>query len=376
MKIIANAADLRSVLKRACEVVPSKGIIPEQSCVFIQSKDDAVTVSGQSETAGVTLSLSCDVLSEGEALVPSRMLLDYVSLAEGSVELSLDAKNVLTVKSGKKKSTVACLETDRFRPLTFEGSPVFSAKGADLAACIDRVSFAVSADETRAVLCGVHITVDCVGKATFVALDGLKVSLCEMKVAGANVPPEGLEITVPGAALKLITSLFSGAESVSLSLEKYRAMLYADGCSLSFPLIAKEYPQWQRIIPPNYGASMRVSARPLLDALSLTAIAASASAKNRQGLVRLDADGEASCIRFSVTNDVTEAGTDVDCDMTGQDMTIYFNVKFMQAVCSACAKDDGELRVDFSTPTGPCRVSPLRSDYSLTTFVVPVRQQP
>ena len=57
-------------------------------------------------------------------------------------------------------------------------------------------------------------------------------------------------------------------------------------------------------------------------------------------------------------------------------MTIYFNVNFMRAVCSACAKDDGELRVDFSTPTGPCRVSPLHSDYSLTTFVMPVRQQP
>jgi DNA polymerase-3 subunit beta len=239
MKFTINATDFRAALKAACEVAPSKGILPEYSCVFLQADEEGdLRIYARSESMEFTVAVPCDVQDAGEALIPSRMLLDYVSLAYGDVQISTDAKQKMTIKSGKKTSSIVGMSTDRFKAPAFSGEDILCASGADFAACLNRTSFCTSTDETRSMLCGVHLTIDSLGHIKFVGMDGYRISMCDMDKTDLIADlPDGKETTLPNAVLKLIPSLFSGEEKITFGLETYRASISGGGKTLIFPLM-------------------------------------------------------------------------------------------------------------------------------------------
>lgn len=376
MKFSINATDFRDVLKAACEVAPSKGIIPEYSCLFIQARQDALQIFARDESIDISIATSCDVQEEGEALVPSRMLLDYVSLADGSVTVSVDAKQRMTIKSGKKASSLACMDTSRFKPLAFDGNPVVAAPGSAFASCIARTAFACSADESRAVLCGVHLDISPGGSIHFLSCDGIKSARCDMDKTDFLADwsePRG--ITIPSAAIKLIQSQFGAADRVTLSLEPYRAAFSTPEKCLAFPLITKEYPDLSRIFPKTFAADIRLAARPFLEALRLVEIAASSapSNDNRWNLMRMQTDGENGCVHLSADTESTEASTAVDCDVRGQDMELFFNVRYVRDLATVCAKESDTLVFSLSGPLGIACMQPTDCPAAMSTFITPVR---
>lgn len=374
MRFTANAKDLKAALKTVCGVIPAKGIIPAQSCVFIQAKDGTLTLSGRGEDIFVEAVCSCRVEEDGEALAPSRMLMDYVSLADDEISIATDAKNAMTIRSGKKKSSLLCVESDQFKPVGFEGNLLFTASGADFADCLSRVSFAVSVDESRPQLCGVHLAVHPEeGKTVFVALDAFKISLCRMN-CGSFEGQHVTELTVPNAALRLISSMFGGFEKLTMHSNTTSAMISADGMRLVFPLIVKPYPEYTRVTNQNYKTSLRVDSAAMLDAVNIASIAANADMKTKK-CVQLDTDGENGLLRVSAVAAQTSASADVSAAQQGDDMSLFFNANYLKDVVSVCAKEGEDMELDFTTATGVCRIVPLSSALGLTTYILPVRQQ-
>ena len=374
MRFTANTKDLKAALKTVCGVVPAKGIIPAQSCVFIQAKDGGLTISGKGEDIFVEVACSCFVEEDGEALAPSRTLLDYVSLADEDVSIATGENNAMMIRSGKKKSSLLCAEADQFSPIKFNGNLLFSASGTDFADCLSRVSFAVSVDDTRPQLCGVHLAVRPEeGKTQFVALDGFKISLCAMKCGGFG-DRDVKELTIPNAALKLISSMFGGAETVELHSNTSSAMMCADGMRLVFPLIVKPYLEYTRVTNQNFKTFLRVDSAAMLDAVNMASVAANADMKTRK-CVQIDTDGESGMVRVSAVAAQTSASADVSAAQQGDDMSLFFNANYLKDVVSVCAKEGDDMELSFTTSVGVCRVAPLSSAMGLTTYVMPVRQQ-
>lgn len=379
LKFEINATDFRAALKSACEVAPSKGILPEQSCLYLCTEgEETLRIHARSDTGEISLSLAvpCFVHEKGAALIPSRMLLDYASMASGAVLVSTDAKQKATLKFGGKTSTIAGMEPDRFKSPDFSGEQVLAVSGEELAACLGRTSFCTGTDETRAMLCGVHLTIDVLGHTRFVGMNGYQVSMCDMQLAQMLADwSEPRELTVPNAVLRLISTQFGGESAVTLSLESYRASVSSPGKTLIFPLIAKEYVQYQRLIPESYSTELLANADDLLAALRLVEIASGAATGNdqRKNLICMRASGESHSVQFSADNDVSDAQTAVDCDMRGDDIAIYFNVKYIKDLVSACARESETVVIGFTGALSIACIRPQHSASGMTTYVVPVR---
>jgi len=377
MKFTINASDFRSALKDACDVAPSKGILPEQSCLYLIAGENALTIQARSDSAEISLTVPCDTQETGEALIPSRMLLDYVSLASGEVAVSTDKKLRMTIKSGKKTSTVAGLETHRFKALEFGGyTDILSVPGAEFAACINRTAFCTSADESRAQICGVHLSIDNMGRIRFVGMDGVKVSMCRMDETDLLADSaEGWELTIPNAALRLISGQFSDDEKVTLSMDRWHLCLSAGDKKMIVSLISKPYLDIDRVIPASYSSSVLVDGKAFTEALKLVEIAAGAAATNdaRWNIVRIQTDGQNRCVYLSADNESTEAATTVDMEQRGENLTIFFNVRFLRDLASACVRESDELEISFTSAVGIASIRPVNTSCGMVTYVVPVR---
>ena len=373
MKFTADTKDLKAALKAACEVVPARPLRQDYGCVFLHAEDELVDIYAKDQDMELSLSCPANVEECGEALVPAKLLADYVSLADSEVELTLKG-TTLTVKSGRKKSTVLCLDTDLFTPAKLDGTPLFTASGEDLAAWINRTSFCASYDESRRAICGVHMEIDPDGITRFVAMDGCRISCCDGRVEADESLVETAELTIPNAVVKQLVSLFGNIEKVSVSLEKYRASVKGGGRELIFPLITSQYVEYGRTIPAGYKTELKLNASELMDAFRLAEIAsntvASSVAKN---LVKLEADVQNGHLTVTTNTAVSQAVTAVPCDAWGEDMTIAFNVRYLRDLLAACSKECGEVELGFTTPLGVARMKPLESGANLATYIAPVR---
>lgn len=377
MKLTAESSSLRAVLKAATDVAPAKGIVPEYSCVYLCTQDDGIRVYAHSQDMELEQFCPALIEEEGEALVPARMLLDYVSLADEQVSLSTN-RNILTVKSGRKKSTVTCMEASRFSPLKLNAQPLFSMPGEQLAACMNRTSFCASTDETRRAICGVHVEIGTDGHVRFVGMDGFRVSICDSTafVESDTVPEKG--ITLPNAVLKTISSLFGNADNATVSLDSNRCVISSGSRQLIFPLLNGEYVEYGRVIPKTLATEMKLNADDFMEALRLVEVASAASENvQTKNLIRFDTDGENGCLKVSASTSSGSAETSVPCDLNGQDMTIFFNVRYVRDLLAVCARESGEVSFGFTTAFGVAELRPLDANASgLRTYVVPVRTQP
>lgn len=376
MKFSINATEFRAALKAACEVAPSKGILPEYSCVFLQADGDELTICAQDANIDIKLVVPCEVQEEGVALAPSRMLLDYVSLASGLVTISMDSSLRMTIKSGKKSSTIACMDASRFRKMSYAGDPILTMSGSDLATSISRTSFCTGTDETRQAICGVRFSAKSNGDIVFAAIDGFKFSRC--KISGAKVMDDSdapKDFTIPNSVLKLIMSLFGNEDAVTVSACEHRASINNGRKMLAFPLYVSKFPPYESLIKPSYRTEMRFDARLLLDALRLVEVAASAapSKDGRWNICRLKVDGENGCIVLSSDTETSSAESSVDCDVYGVDMEVAFNVRYLIDLASACAKESGTIGLSLYSDEDCACMKPLDCSAVMDTYIAPVR---
>lgn len=378
MKFVIHSINFRDALKSACEVVPNKAIVAEDSCIFLCAHDNTLKVSARDQNTDIELIVPCQVQEEGETLAPSRMLLDYISLANGSVAVSVDTKQRMTIKSGKKTSTLACMDTDRFKPMAYAGEPLLAMSGSVLATSIARTSFCTGTDESRQSICGVRLSVNLDGDIVFVGMDGFKISRCE--VGGARFMDNSdapHEFTIPNAVLKLITSLFGCEEMVTVNACVHRASICGGNKTLAFPLYVRQYPPYESLIPNSYQTETRIDSRSLLEALRLVEVAASSvpAKDGRWNICRVKVDGENGCIVLTSDSETSSAETFVDCDVQGADMQINFNVRYLKDIASACAKESDSIGFCLSNAEGVACMKPLDCAASMNTYIAPVRRR-
>lgn len=376
MKFSAESTDLKRAVKAACEVIPPRGINPEATCVYLGLSNGKLLVSGRSESVYVELECPCSPVKSGEALVPARTLLDYISLADGEVILSLDSKNTLTIINGKKKSTIVCLDADRYQTAQFGGKPAFSVSGESLVSCLSRVAFSAAVELVRPAMCGVRMTLLSDGDLRFSAIDNVRVAMCDSVCDVSDGAPADLSATVPSSILRLIQTLFSSPQNVTFSFEPGRGMFSCDSCRLVFASPAGAFPSMaiDRMLELKYAGRTVVGSKEMLDATGLVSVAAEASpTAGSRYLVRLETSSKSRELMLSAMNEVTAANTSVDADHEGDDIAIGFSVRLLRDAVAACAKESDEVEISFTSSVGPVRIAPASKNSTLTTFVMPVR---
>ena len=376
MKFSADSADLKRAIRAACEVIPSRAPTPELTCVYLNASEGQLLVSGRNESVFVELTCPCSPVKDGEALVPAKTLLDYVSLAEGEVILSLDSKNALTILSGSHKSTIVCLDASHYQPAQFTGKPAFSLPGNALSLGLSRVAFSAAVELARPAMVGVRVILLPDGSLRFGAIDNVRVAICHTADCDvADGAPADLSVTVPAAILRLVQTLFGGMESVLFSFEPGRGMFSCEECRLVFAAPAGAFPSaaLDRMMGLSYPIRVTASAKAMADAASLASVAAESSPAGSRFLVRLETDAASHELRFSAGNEMTAASTSVPTDHDGGDITIGFSVRLLRDAIAACAKEADDLEISFTSSSGPARIAPVSDSSTLTTFVMPVR---
>ena len=367
MEFTIGRSELLAGLYLTQGIVERRTTIPILGNVLIQAAGEGVVVAATDQEIGVRCQCAAAVKRKGMLTAGARKLYEMVrEIPEGDVRIRQQENNWIEVSAGKSRFRLVGLDPREFPALPEPpaGGAVVRLSGEILNEMIEYTIFAVSADETRVNLNGIHVERADDRHVRMVATDGHRLAMIVRPVEQAALAQA---VTIPRkAVIELRKVLESGDEPVELSVQGGVAHARRGRVDLSMRLIEGEFPDYHQVIPPKSERIASVDAAQLLGALRRVSVVSSERTRG----VKLQLDSQR--LELSTINpDVGEAAEEIDVDYDGDPVSIGFNSRYLLDVLGVLPSDKRvEIGLNDEVSPGVIRAA---GDADYCYIVMPMR---
>ena len=337
-------------LQKVQHVVSSRTTLPILSNVLIVAKDGRIQFTTTDLDVGITGSVEAQIDKEGATTLPARRLVSIVrELPTSEIEISVDAKNHASIRSGPAFFKIIGLSDSEFPPLPdFQGSKEFRIPQVVLRDGLRKTSYAISSDETRYVLNGIFASFRD-GKMTLVATDGRRLAMVDSDL---EFPASHeTDVIIPTKAVQELQRLLGDSGEVVVKLTDNQVSFTIGDSLLVSKLIEGNYPNYRQVIPGDALERVIISREALLETVRRVSLLAS-DKSNSVKLVFSENQIEVT----ANSPDVGEAQESMDVIYQGKPMQIAFNPEFLQAPLRALETTDVYLDLIDEMSPGVLRI--------------------
>jgi DNA polymerase-3 subunit beta len=352
-----NLADGLNVVGR---VVPGKSTLPVLSNVLLATDEGRLKLAATNLEMAMMVWVGAIVESEGAITLPARVLADWVSLLDRDqqIDLALNARNKkVHLSCARYESNVSGIDAEDFPPIpTVEEGTSVSLDAASLKDAVSQVAFAAAQDDSRPVLAGVLLRLEG-GKLTLAAADGFRLAVRTVEI------PEGAEqelnMIIPARALSELARVLPDEDGKLVQLaatpNRSQVLFKVGDIQMVSRLIEGQFPDYNRIIPPEAKTRALMPTRDLLQATK----AASVFARDNSMIVRLqvtpaEEQQELAMGKVVVSANSAEMGDntgDLDASVDGEEQQVAFNGKYLREALEAL--NAPQVRLEITGPASP-----------------------
>src|SRR6478609_9090491 len=346
MKLSTGRDALFTQLQTVTRAASTRSAIQALSGVQVLARGGAIELRATDMEIGLRVPLEGEVVREGAAVLPARLLVDVVRALPGdgvTIELR-QAEQDVEIKGGNATFHIRTLRLEDFPPFPDgeEGTRVAVPSKA-FVETVAKVARSASRDETRPVLTGILVSAQG-DELRMVATDSYRLAVKETKL---EAPLDGtVEANVPARALQELTRIVgaSDGEDLAVSVRTNQVVFEVGGTVLSSRLIDGQFPNYRQLIPDGYEHQLRVSGEELGDVVKRISLMAQKNAPLRLSF----GDGELTV--SAQTPGVGEASEPLPVPFAGEPFEIGFNPEFLRDGLDSVGSDDLILKL----------ISPLR----------------
>ncbi|AFY66992.1 DNA polymerase III subunit beta [Geitlerinema sp. PCC 7407] len=378
MKLACTQSDLSTHLSLVSRAVPSRPAHPVLANVKLTADEatQRVSLTAFDLSLGIRTSFAAKIEAGGEITLPAKLLGDIVArLPDGEMVLDDDlGEATVTIKSASGKYQVRGMGAEEFPELPIiEEGDVAQLPAEALIEGLKGALFAASTDETKQVLTGVHVTIQAEG-LEFAATDGHRLAVVQTSSeegAATIVGGEGtLDVTIPGKTLRELERMLAAhqsTEAIALRSEPGQVVFEWADQRLTSRLLEGQYPNYRQLIPKQFARQVTVERRSLISALERIAVLAD----RKNNIVKISLDSAQQQITVSVdAQDVGSGQEAVPAQLTGEDLDIAFNVKYLLDGLKVLPST--EVQIQVNTATSPVVLVPIGA-MKMTYLVMPVQ---
>ncbi len=376
MKVSCLQENLKRGLTTVNRAVATKSPLPVLSNVLLATDNGRLKLAATDLEVGITSWIGANVEEEGAVTVPSRLFNDVISnLPNDKVTLTLDARTQsVKIECGRFTSNVKGIEAEDFPPIPTgdDFEPTFKMPPEVLRQSIEQVAFAASTDESRPVLTGVLIrpgTDTTSGEQTiiFAAADGYRLATrtLTMEEKVWQIPSGDLQdFIVPARALSELARILGDTETevvVTVTPGGGQVLFHTEKTELVSRLIEGKFPDFERIIPPEYSTRSVLDTQELTKAVKLASFFASAN----QNFIKLTMEpgDDVAPGRLVISANAAELGDntgELDAIVHGEGGAIAMNVKFLTEALAAMGTS--QIALETQTAQNPGVFKPVGNE--------------
>ncbi len=389
MKFTVNLSEFAKVLNKILPAIPRKSTLPVlEHFQFILNGNNLDLIATDQD---IILKATSQVngTEDGSVLVPAKKLSDIVKALDnvGELEFSVDQSNLeISLKSEAGTYDMKGLDSDEYLrlPELFDTEKpdinhikenddvkIAILKAQDIQKLAGNALFAVSADEFRPAMTGVFLQFK--GDLAYaVSTDSFRLVRVVAK-AGEHKFPEDFNVIIPANSAEILKKVEGDVILSSISNFKNLTNLRFDFDNIVFitKIINEKFPPYESVVPKNNNLILTASRNDLLKKIKRVSIFTSSI--SHQIKLSLYSD------HLIVSGEDEDAGNKgmetLACDFTGEEMTIGFNVKYLEEAITHLDQIEGDdnFYMFISDPTKPVLLSAIDKLNDSIMLVMPTR---
>ena len=349
-------------LQQVQHVVSSRTTLPILSNVLIEASEEGLRLTTTDLDVGVSGTVAAEVSKPGATTLPVKRLANIIrELPSAEIEVSVDGKNVASIKSGPSRFKIIGLPDGEFPPLAdFDDAKEYTIPQAIIRTGLKKTSYAISTDETRYVLNGIFASFK-EGKLTLVATDGRRLAMVDHDL---EFPASHeVDFIVPTKAVNELQRHLSTEGELLLKLADNQVCFEIGSSVIVSKLIEGNYPNYRQVIPGESKERLTLSREQLLETtrrVSLLSSEKSNSVKLTFGPNQVDV--------MANSPDIGEANETLEVKYDGKPFSIAFNPEFLMAPLKSLEED--EVHLDLIDEMSP---GVLRTEDAFLYVLMPMR---
>lgn len=359
MKLTVNKKAFSTALSAIDKVVESRVTVPILSNVLLQAEDQ-LTVLGTDLDLEMRIEMPANVETPGSVTVPAgliaRLARSMPANAEGDLALELsESGHELQLIAARSHYDLQVLPADDYPLMQGPEEPgcTFTLPGNELAALLKQPAYAMSTEEARFFLNGIHLhpreTADDLDLVA-VATDGIKLCRAVMP-AIAGLTMEMPAVIIPRKTITHFVTMLNNANAdVTVRIDSKKIEITAGSTRITSRLVDGTFPDYERVIPDENTIEVDLDVETLQDVSARIALLS--TEKSGGSSTTFDLTEGQMRISTKANGHATSMGAEeLDVDYAGDPCTILFGINQFQETINACASGLATLCLkDNATP--------------------------
>ena len=372
MEITLNKEDFSSGIKIVEKITAQKAIQPILSNILIETvSSDRIKFCATDLNLAINYKTAAEVSGTGSVTLSAKKISEIVSkLSSTQVSLkTIEDSDNIKIKSGKTEFDLIGLNPSEFpKVLNDETQEEFKTIVLDkneFSRAIKQVIFAVSIQETQAVLTGVCFNIE-KNILEMASTDGNRLTRVR-KELNDNYP-ELINFVIPSKTLAEVQRISSIVEDENITLKIYKNKIIFEFANLMFQsrLIDGVYPKYQQLIPEKNDKKVVIDRAELINAIERVAI----MVNDRTNVVKFNF----SANQLEIMADTPEAGRSkdyIDIEYNFDDMLTAFNYKYVLDALKNM--DSKNIEIEISDVLAASIFKPQDDEGNYICLIMPVK---
>ena len=365
MRFTCDKQALQDGLATVQKAINAQNTLPVLGNILINAEGQKVYLSATNLEIAISTSVEADIKNEGSITIPSRLLVNYVSLLKnGELEIALENGDSVSITSDDASTKIKGLSAEEFPEIPkVEKDVSFSLPSGVLKTAIEQTVFSCSASSTRPVLSGVFFWIR-EKELRLVGTDSYR--LGEKKVELSEDLPESKYIVPARTLQELSRILAKDEEMVEIIVSKNQILFTIENTKISSRLIEGNFPDYERIIPPKEKGIATVSRADFILAVKRAGIFAREVDNNN---VKVEVQKDAIILTTEETQ-VGSGSTQISATIEGEGELVALNAAYLLDVLQVLSGED--ILVKVGDPLAPVKFME-KEDESFVHIIMPLK---
>lgn len=354
--------------KTAIEILTGLKITVTENSITLTGSDSDISIENEMSTDDSNYELLID--EPGSIVLPARFFSEIIKrLPESTFTIEVNEHFQATITSGQTEYQVNGVDADNYPHLPeIDTNEQLTIPADIMKQVINQTVIAVSTQESRPLLTGVHLTIKN-GELHAVATDSHRLSQRKVKLSGAE--DIDYDIIVPGRSLVELSRMIADSTgSLEIQIAENQILFNFNNTAFYSRLLEGMYPDTDRLIPQSSETEIELNAVSLLHAIERASLL---SHEGRNNVVKLSLNSEnQTAVLSSNSPEVGNIEEELQFDkLTGNDIEISFNPDYMKAALQAFGQ--AEVKLSLTLPLRPFTLMPTEDSEDFIQLITPVR---
>ncbi|AGR63511.1 DNA polymerase III subunit beta [Limosilactobacillus reuteri] len=378
MNFTINRSAFISQLNNVLRAISSKTTIPILTGLKMVVNEDNIVLTGSNSDITIESVINANdadndltIEDTGAIVLPARFFSDIVKkLPDKKVTIEVTSGFQADITSGSAKFQINGQDAENFPHLPeIETNKSVTLPNDILKEVIRQTVIAVSKQESRPILAGVHMTLKD-GILTAVATDSHR--LAQRKVVLENID-NGIDfdVIIPGKSMEELSGMISDVhEDVQMQVTENQVLFIFGNTHFYSRLLEGNYPETSQLIPQTADTTVELEAGTFLSSIERASLL---SHESRNDVVKLSLKPSENLVRIS--GDSPDIGTVeeevVTSALDGNDLEISFNPNYMKDALRSFGQ--ATIKISFTSPLRPFTLVPTEDQENFVHLITPVR---